>query len=112
METKTSSESMTKTGLYVGTGAGIILFALAGLLPGSFIGGIIGLQISNMLFGAPMAASIIPRLIVAASMIMGVMVSAVVFVLGTGVLGWSVGYVADLARSAKTSEVAHETGKA
>lgn len=81
-----------RKGLYVGTGAGIILFALVGLLPGSFIGGFLGLKIAEAIFGVAMAGTIVARMIVAVSMLAGVMVSAVAFIFGAGIMGWAAGY--------------------
>ena len=94
---------MAKKGLYIGTGMGLVLFVLVGVLPGSFIGGYIGLKIAGSLFGAITAGAIIPRLIVACSMIAGVLMTAVVFVVGLGVLGWTAGFVA---AAVKTGTVA------
>ena len=39
---------------YVGAGAGLVLFALFGLLPGSILGGAMGLNIAGWLFGLPL----------------------------------------------------------
>ena len=110
---KMKTNEIAKKGLYVGTGAGIVLFALAGLLPGSLIGGVIGLQVSESIFGGPMGASVLPRVILAVSMIMGVVASALVCILGSGMLGWSLGFVVDsLKRSEETEvEMATETNK-
>ena len=58
-----------KKGLYAGTGTGIILFLLVGMFPGSLIGGAVGLMISNMLFGGPVEATIITRIIMVLSMV-------------------------------------------
>ncbi len=90
-----------KKGLYVGTGAGIILFALVGLLPGSFIGGFIGLKIAESIFGVAMAGTIMARILVAVSMLTGVMVSAVAFIFGAGVMGWAAGYALEAMKKAK-----------
>ncbi|MBI4684541.1 MAG: hypothetical protein HY755_05025 [Nitrospirae bacterium] len=98
-------KEMAKKGLYLGTGAGIILFVLVGLFSGSVIGGIIGLKIANGIFGGPVSAAILPRIIVAVSMIMGIIVSAMVFVLGTGIAGWTLGFIADAIRSGRYVEV-------
>ena len=108
-----NTNEIARKGLYVGTGAGIVLFALAGLLPGSLIGGVIGLQVSESIFGGPMGSALMPRMILAVSMIMGVVVSALVCILGTGMLGWSLGFVVDaLKRHEETeAEMATETNK-
>lgn len=90
---KTSEYS--KKGLYIGGGMGVVLFAIIGLLPGSFIGGVIGLNIAGKLFSMPLESSILPRLIVALSMLSGVMVSALIFTVGASVAGWLIGHVVD-----------------
>jgi len=98
-----ATNDMAKKGLYIGTGMGLVLFVLVGVLPGSFIGGFVGLKIAESMFGPIVAGSILPRLIVAFSMIAGLLMTAFVFVVGLGVLGWTAGYVAD---ALKTSKVA------
>ncbi len=86
---------MAKKGLYVGTGMGLILFVLIGLLSGSLVGGLIGLKVAGFIFGAPVEGALLSRLIVAISMIGGVFASAVIFIAGTGFLGWTAGYLFD-----------------
>ncbi len=97
-------QEMAKKGLYAGTGAGLILFALVGLLPGSLIGGVVGLKLAGLVFGTPLKGLVIARIMVAASMIVGVLGAAVVFVLGTGIFGWSLGYIVDALKSGKEME--------
>ena len=103
------TNEIAKKGLYVGTGAGIVLFALVGLLPGSLIGGVIGLQISESIFGGPLGSAVLPRIILAVSMVMGVVASALICVLGTGMLGWSMGFVIDSIKSSEETEAAMVT---
>ncbi len=86
-----SKKETANKGLYVGVGVGLILFVLAGLLPGSLLGGLVGLKIVELTFGGPMSHAILPRLILAVSMLGGIMLSAVVYVMGSGMLGYSVG---------------------
>jgi len=99
------TKDLAKKGLYVGTGAGLILFVLVGLFSGSVIGGVIGLKIAGSLFGNPVTSAILPRMIVAVSMMMGILVSAMVFVLGTGLAGWTLGFIADAVRSGRVAAV-------
>lgn len=100
---------MAKRGLYVGIGAGLVIFVLAGLLPGSLIGGVIGLKVIEAVFGGPMTTEIMPRIILAVSMIIGVMASAIVCILGPGLIGWSAGYMIDSTRvTAEAKEEAHQ----
>lgn len=98
------TREVAKKGLYIGAGAGLVLFAIVGLLPGSFIGGVIGLNIAGSIFGLPLSASLMPRIIVGMSMVLGVLVSGVVFVVGASLLGWLAGYVIDAVRYKKEAE--------
>jgi hypothetical protein len=96
-------KEMAKRGLYIGAGAGLVLFSIIGLLPGSFIGGVIGLNIAGSIFGTPLGTSLLPRLIVGASMLLGILTAGLVFVVGTSVLGWIGGYAVDAVRYSETA---------
>lgn len=88
---KTYAKKLT----YIGAGCGVVLFAVFGLLPGSFLGGVMGLNIAGMLLGLPLASGVVSRLIVAASMVTGVMVSGIMFITASSLAGWIVGTVVD-----------------
>lgn len=90
--------SISKIGAYIGTGAGLVLFALFGLLPGSLIGGTAGLKIAGWLFGTPVEPGLIARVIVLVSMLMGVLVAAIAIVTATATLGWIIGKVLEPAK--------------
>ena len=85
----------TKKLAYMGAGCGVVLFAVFGLLPGSFLGGVMGLNIAGTLLGVPVTSGILSRMIVAASMVIGVMVSGIIFITASTVAGWLIGTVAD-----------------
>jgi len=89
---------IAKRGLYVGIGAGLVLFVLAGLMPGSLIGGVIGLRIVNAVTGGPLGSELIPRIVVGVSMLAGIITSALICVMGPGVVGWGIGHLIDSAR--------------
>jgi len=91
----------TKKLAYMGAGCGVVLFAIFGLLPGSFLGGVMGLNIAGTLFGMPVASGIVSRLIVAASMVVGVMVSGIIFITASSVAGWLVGTAVDAVMAEK-----------
>ena len=76
---------------YLGAGAGLVLFALFGLMPGSLLGGAMGINIAGWLFGLPLEPGLISRAIVLASMLMGVLVAGIVIVTTTSTVGWLVG---------------------
>ena len=102
---------LSKKGLYVGTGIGLILFVLVGFLSGSLIGGMVGLKITQSIMGAPVDATLISRVVVALSMIVGVMVSAVLFIGGMAALGWSAGFLFEASKKPKLSETQDRTVK-
>ena len=95
------NNEMARKGLYIGAGAGLMMFAIMGLLPGSVIGGMIGINLAGSIFGLPLETTIVSRLIVAASMILGVIMSGVVFVVGGSSLGWLAGHLADTVRAGR-----------
>ena len=85
----------TKKLAYMGAGCGVVLFAVFGLLPGSFLGGVMGLNLAGIMFGTPVGAGLLPRMIVAASMLVGVMVSGTMFIMASTTVGWLIGTIAD-----------------
>ena len=103
---------IAKRGLYVGIGAGLVLFVLAGLMPGSLIGGVIGLRLVNAITGGPLGSELIPRVVVGVSMLAGIITSALICIMGPGLVGWLIGYSIDSARvETETKEEAAVGGK-
>ncbi len=89
---------------YAGAGAGLVLFFIIGILFGSFLGGVMGLNVAGKLFGMPVEPGVLQRVIIALSMILGVMLSAMVSVFACASLGWVIGKVVDAARVKKAEE--------
>ena len=83
--------TMKKQGAYTGAGAGLVLFGLFGLLPGSLLGGAAGVNIAGMLFGLPLEPGMLSRLIVLVSMFAGVLVTGTAVVTASTSLGWLIG---------------------
>lgn len=95
--------------MYIGGGIGIALFGIFGLLPGSFLGGVMGLNIASMIFGLPLSAGALSRLIVAASMVLGVMVSGMMFITVSSLSGWLAGAAFDAVTAEKRELAAVKT---
>ncbi len=93
-------EKMAKKATYVGAGIGLVLFAVFGLLPGSFLGGVMGLNIAGMILGNPVTSGVVPRIIVGLSMLVGVLASGIIFVCSCSLTGWLVGTAIDTAAEA------------
>lgn len=93
---------LSKKGLYAGAIIGIILFAVIGLLPSSFIGGVLGLKIASHIFGVPLGMALMPRIIVGITMVLGVLITGAIFVVGLSFTGWLCGYVIEIVRTKKT----------
>ena len=93
---------------YLGAGAGMVLFALFGLMPGSLLGGAMGINVAGWLFGLPLQPGLLSRMIVLASMLLGVLVAGIVIVTTTSTIGWIAGKVLESGMHAKE---AAEEGK-
>ena len=113
-EEREMKERYSKKLTYMGAGCGVVLFAIFGLLPGSFLGGVMGLNIAGSLLGMPVTAGIAARLIVAASMVVGVMVSGIMFVTASSLVGWLIGTAVDGLMAEKretvTAQIKSEAG--
>ncbi len=93
--------TLSRKAAYIGAGAGLVLFALFGLLPGSLLGGAAGINIAGWLFGLPLEPGLISRVIVFISMLAGVLVAGIVIVTATSTLGWLAGRVIEAATQEK-----------
>ncbi len=90
---KLNKTDPTYKGMMAGAIAGIIIFAIVGLFPSSFIGGVIGLNIAGYLFGVPVGTELLARAIVGMTMFLGVAITGLAFILITSLIGWLLGYV-------------------
>ena len=87
--------SIAKKTTFIGAGAGLFLFALFGLIPGSLLGGAAGIKFAGALYGLPRESGIMPRAMVLASMLVGVLVSGISIVTATSTTAWLVGNTVD-----------------
>jgi hypothetical protein len=87
--------TLSRKSTYLGAGAGLVLFAIFGLLPGSLLGGAAGIKFAGMLFGLPLDPGVLSRAIVLAAMLAGVLVSGIAIITATATAGWLVGRVLD-----------------
>ncbi len=83
--------TLSRKAAYVGAGAGLVLFAIFGLLPGSLLGGAAGIKFAGMIFGLPLEPGLFAKSIVLLSMLMGVVVSGIGIVTAMPTAGWLVG---------------------
>jgi hypothetical protein len=104
-ETKMNTNLSRKTA-YIGAGAGLVLFAVFGLLPGSLLGGVAGIKLAGLFFGLPLDPGIVSRVIVLASMLVGVVVAGIIFITATSTLGWLIGSILEGSEQEKASDVA------
>ncbi len=103
--------TLARKGAYIGAGAGLVLFAIFGLMPGSLLGGAMGINIAGWLFGLPLEPGLLSRAIVLISMLVGVLVAGIVIVTATSTVGWLVGKVLQPARARGESEEAKAGSK-
>ncbi len=87
--------TLRRKSAYMGAGAGLVLFTLFGLLPGSLLGGAAGIKVAGMLMGLPLEPGILSRSIVLISMLAGVLISGIAITTATMTAGWLVGAVVE-----------------
>jgi hypothetical protein len=104
-EDTTMNTTLSRKTAYIGAGAGIVLFAIFGLLPGSLLGGAAGIKLAGMLFGLPLESGIVSRMIVLASMLVGVMASGITIVTATTAMGWLAGAALQGEASGQTAAI-------
>jgi hypothetical protein len=95
---------------YIGAGAGLVLFVLFGLMPGSLLGGSMGINIAGWIFGLPLEPGLISRVIVLVSMLVGVMLAGIVIITATSTIGWLIGKILEPTRGS-VEEEAHTAHK-
>jgi hypothetical protein len=100
-EETTMKTTIARKTAYIGAGAGLVLFALFGLLPGSLFGGAAGINIAGWLFGLPLQPGLISRMIVLAAMLTGILVAGIIIVTVSSTIGWFVGKVLESGVHAK-----------
>jgi hypothetical protein len=98
--------SFSRKATLIGAGAGLVLFVMFGLLPGSLLGGAAGLKFAGLFFGLPLEQGIISRAIVLASMLVGVVVSGIIIVTATSTTAWIVSKAINVSAQDKASEAA------
>jgi hypothetical protein len=93
---------LSSQGVYIGAGAGFILYALFGFLPGCLLGGAVGISIAGLLFGLPLEPGLLSRALILLSMIAGAVVSLTVTVIASSALGWFAGSLLRISKREKT----------
>jgi len=77
----------TQATTFIGAGVGLVIFCFFGLLPGSFLGGAMGLSLAGKIFGLPLSPTLLPKMIIAASMAFGAVLFGLVITFIFAALG-------------------------
>jgi len=97
----TTREVLARKCALIGAGAGLVLYAIFGLLQGAVMGGTAGVLAANWVFGAGtielMGSELITRVIVGAAMLTGVVVSLIMFLTISTIIGYVCGSILGLA---------------
>lgn len=78
----------SKKAVYIGTGAGLILFVLLGFFPSAMMGGYVGLRLAELIVG-PGSLGVLARVLTAVSMVGAVLTTACAFILGGALAGYA-----------------------
>jgi hypothetical protein len=92
-------KGFSKKFLYMGAACAAVLFAVFGVLPGSCLGGVMGLNVAGILLGLPVTSGKLSTLLVAASMATGVIVSGIIFITAAVSTGWLISRVLDAVKN-------------
>jgi hypothetical protein len=98
--------TLSRNTAYIGAGAGLVLFAIFGLLPGSLLGGAAGIKLAGLFFGLPLDPGMVSRVIVLASMLVGVLVAGITIVTAASASGWLLGRMLEGTPHEKASNIA------
>jgi len=82
-------------------GAGMAFFVIFGIVPGIFVGGMTGLRIADLLFGASANIEIFRSLLTAGGMLVGITFGATVYALAGGILRWLMDAIVSSRRAGK-----------
>jgi hypothetical protein len=91
-------KGFSKKFLYMGAACAAVLFGVFGVLPGSCLGGVMGLNVAGILLGLPVTSGKFSSFLVAVSMATGVIVSGIIFSTAAVTAGWVISKVLDAVR--------------
>jgi hypothetical protein len=81
---------------HAGAGVGLALYAAFGLMPGAYLGGILGVNTANMVAGLGQSATLLHRALAAMGMLTGSLVAGLMSVVAGACLGWLLGAACDI----------------
>lgn len=82
-------------------GAGIALFVIFGILPGIYMGGITGLKMADILFGASANLDLFRGLLTTSGMMVGITAGATVYAMAGSILRWLINALLSSHRAGK-----------
>ena len=93
-----------------GAGFGLAIFAVFGLQPGAYIGGMLGVNVAGLIWGAPVLPTLAARAAVAAGMLLSVLATGTLFTMSGASIGWLAGQAASFTAN-HTSTLRHSTAR-
>lgn len=93
-------KEMVRMGTKVGAALGVVAFLVFGVVPGFYFGSYGTLVLLNHLFGGPLQATVLVRVMTAAGIIVGIACVASVTIVVGAIFGTMVGYISEALRSA------------
>jgi len=107
---KEDRKNMMEAGTRIGAVAGIILFAVFGLVPGAYLGSYAALAVLAAVTGGPVEPSLVMRTLIVFGALFGVGVSAIIGIVGGALGGTVLGYIAEALFGGKKEEAIKEEG--
>jgi hypothetical protein len=94
MKTRTPDRLAT-----AGAGFGLAIFAVFGLQPGAYIGGMLGVNAVGLIWGTPVLPTLAARAAVTGGMLLSVLATGTLFTLSGASIGWLAGQAANMSLS-------------
>lgn len=92
-------KEMVRMGTKVGGVLGAIAFLVFGVVPGFYFGSYGALVLLNHLFGGPLQATVLVRMVTAAGILVGIVCMASVSIVVGSIAGTALGYLLEVVRA-------------
>lgn len=107
---KDTTKNMTNSGTKIGIVAGIVVFALFGMVPGAYLGSYAALAVLASMSGGTVEPTLIMRALIVVGALIGVGMSAIGSIVSCALAGAGLGFVADALFAPKKAEEGSKQG--
>jgi len=100
-----------KMGTKVGAAIGVVVFLVFGIIPGFYFGSYGALVLMSHLFGGPVQATVLVRVVTAVGILMGITCVGFMSIVAGAIFGTVVGYLTGAVSAALKEKIPAETAE-